>query len=501
MTTAVLLLGHAVLGALACVTLFLRPPWRARVLTGLCLVGAGLGVVLVVAADSLDGWRTLEPGGVGTLVGAAVATAWLTAAVLSAPGGRALTCGLIGISSSALALAVTNDWAIPALLFWLCSSLAIAALAAQERSGLWVWVVLFASDATLVAALLGNWLDVRSWALPEALDGWPFYVLLAGAALRAGVIPIGGAWGLLGRAAPAIPLLVGGAFCLLPIALGDGDPWVGAALFVVALGLAGATLLTRNPWGGVAGAAAPAIAFMLGSAVVAPGALLPAGLAAIVVAGAAAGWMASQEGAPDRSALFVALSPTLAFVAAATASVVAVGRTVRAEEVVDKVPWTLVLVLAPLALTGTLAVAVRLASALDRGPGWFARVRRGERGAMSILVTRFLLSFSVAATLMPGDWLGIESDISAWDERRTLLFGTALLLGAAGAWLAVRRAAPSAETVRTRGPAFQASPWLDSPPSTKVALRLVTGLALLLAVGAVVTVGWFTFEGLRLGFL
>lgn len=498
---ALLLLSHGVLGALAVAAAFLKAPWRARMLVGLCLVGAGFGIALIAFGGSLEEWRTSTISDSTSVIGTALAAAWLVAAVVSAPAGRFLACGLVGVAASALALATTNEWVVPALLFWLCSTLAVAALASELRGGPWVWVALFASDAALVAALLGNWVDTRSWTLPEALDGWPFYILLLAVVLRAGAVPLAGAWSLLGRAAPAIPLLVGGAFGLLPVALGDADPWAATVLFALALGVALVALVARTPWGGIGAVAAPYIAVMLGAAIISPPALAAAGIAAVLGGSAAALWLASsREGAPERALLLVALPPSLGFVAVASAVVAAISQTMASEEIVDKVPWTTALVLGPLALAANLALAARVVPTVSSAPGWLGRVRRADRGSLAVLVLRLMLAFSVVGAFLPGDWLGISSAVSLWEERRALLLGTALVLGLAAAWWVTRRAAARLPE-RPKVPTFKATAWLDAPPSGVLAGRLLVGVGLLLAVAAIGVVGWLAFEGLRLGFL
>ncbi|MDQ4096080.1 MAG: hypothetical protein M3174_07755 [Actinomycetota bacterium] len=500
MISAVLLLAHGGLGLLALGSAWVPVPWRGRVLVSLCVLGAGFGIALVVMNGSLEEWRAVELSGVATVAGAAIAAAWLVAAVVAAPEGRALSCALVGIACSSMALAVMSEWVVPALLFWLCSSLALAGLASHARSGPWVWVVLFASDAALVAALFGNWVDTRSWVLPDALEGWTFYVLVAAVALRAGVVPLFGTWSLLGRASPAIPLLVGGSFCILRVALGDGDPWAGSVLFVAALAVALVVLFARRPWGGIGAAAAAPIATMLGLAVIAPASISAAGTAAVVTAAVAALWLASsEEGAPDRVVALVALPPSLGFIAAAIAVVAALANTVAADDTVDTVSWTLALVLGPLALTASLAVATRLAATLPAAPGWFGRLRTRQQSAYAVLIVRLLLALSIAGAILPGDWLGIQAGVAAWDERRAILFGTAIVLAAAAAWFAARRTVPA--PTRARPASFRASAWVDSPPTGTIAARALTAASLLLVVGAIGVVGWLTFEGLRLGFL
>ena len=507
MTVPVLLLAHGVLGVLALATLLIRGRWRARSLVIICLTGAAFGVALVVLNGSLEQWRTTELRGVATLAGAAAAAAWLVAAAVSAPRCRSVTCALVGISSSALALAVVNDWAVPTLLFWLCSSLAVAVLAAEARRGLGVWVLLFASDVAFAAALVGSWADTRSWSLPAELEGWPFYVLVVAAVVRSGAIPATGAWGLLDApGAPAVPLLVGGSFALLPVALGGpGDPWTGAGLFALALVVAVVLVIARGTAGGAISAASPAIAVLLGLALIAPAGLIAAGLAAIVAGAAAALWpVARAEGGPERAVAFTAVPPTLAFMVAVTAVAVSVRETMAAEEVIDRVPWVLVLILGPVALTANLALAARLAVSSPQRVGGMERVRGGDVGGLALLVTRILVVLAIAAAVLPGGWLGIESPFAAWDARRASLFGVAAAVALGAAWLTARRTVGAASP----DPAGAGSLWafqpfrpLPDPSPGSLPARLLTSVTLLLAVGAIATVGWFTFEGLRLGFL
>lgn len=505
MAAAILLLGHAVLGALALPSVWLKSPWRARFLMGLALIGAGLGVALVVFNGSQEEWRTARLSEAATVVGFALAVSWLVVLVTGARAGGSSTCCLVGLAGSALAIAATNDWIVPALLFWICSSLAVAALAAQGRGGIWVWGVVFASDVALAAALLGQWVDTSAWTLPDALDGWRFYILLLAVGLRAGVVPTVGVWGLLGRSgAPAVPLLVGGAFALLPMALGgEGDPWSGVVLFVVAVGVSIAGLGFRTLRGRLSfGLAAPIAAF-LGLAVMAPAALAPAGIAALIAAMVAALWPASVvEAGRDRVAALTALPPLVGLVAAVTALGAAVEHTVLAEEVIDKVPWTLALVLAPAALTALLAYALRLASRASGEAGWWPRLRRAEEGALVLLITRVVLLFAVAGTVLPGEWLGFAAPFSAWEERKAVLFGAAILLAVGAAWWVSRRAHAAAAPEEV--PAVREEIVIGTLPAPRpgsVPARVLTVVTLLLAIGVIAAVGWLTFEGLRLGFL
>lgn len=495
MISVVLLAGHGGLGLLCLVALLLRGRWRSGTLLFFCLTGVGLGIALIVLNQSSETWRTTELSSICTVVGASAACAWLIAAVTGAANGRVLVCSLIGVSSSALALAATSRWAAPALFFWVCSSLGIAVLAGRARARGSVWVVLFASDVALAAVLVGTWSDTKDWLLPTELDGWAFYALLLAALLRAGAIPGIGTWGLTTTfGAPALPLLTGSAFALLPIALGPADPWVGAGFFALALGAGIWGIVRRTLL--VSIASGSLIAVLLGLALIAPQGLVAAGFAAVLAGAVVASWPAVTAGGVERAILFTVLPIGAAFIALGTGVVVAIEETAVAQDVVDKVPWSLVLVLIPTSVAATLALAVRAArSQANRGVNNEA-VGHPKR-ALALAANRLLLVGALAGVLIPGEWLGLEAAYAQWEPRRAVLVGSAIVLGAAAAFFSSRRPRNvEAATVTPVLVEFSLDPRPGSLPA-----RVLSWVGLLFAVVATGAVAWFTLEGLRLGFL
>ena len=490
----VLFVAHGGLGLLALIAGFLPAKWSRRVLVFFCLVGVGVGVTVAVLGVQGDSWRSTELSDTAVIAGAASALAWLVAAVVAASRGRAVACALVGVAASSLTIAATSRWAVLVLLFWICSSLAIAVLAGTGKRPAPVWAALFLSDAGLVAALVGHWMDERAWDLPASLEGWPLYVLLLAVAIRGGAVPALGVWGALGAAAPVLPLSIGGAFVLLPVALGPADPWAGSALFTLAT-IGGVWGLLRSRVFVPAAASVP-IALLLGAVVVFPAGLVAGGLGALLTAAVLAMWRTAGEyGGADRSFALTALPPWIGFVAVIGAAAAAVEELAGAEDVVDKVPWTLVVVLAPAALAASVAVAAHAAKgATGTGQWWIAlRGRRAE--AWALLASRFVLIAGVAGGMVPGEWLGLDSEFASWDSRRTILFGTAITLGLVAAFVVRRRPAPSLEQE-------VALAWsAPAPQPGSLPARVLVWISLTLAIAGIAAVSWFTFEGLRLGFL
>ncbi|HYN36519.1 MAG TPA: hypothetical protein VEV82_06035 [Actinomycetota bacterium] len=495
MIVPILFVGHAGLGLLALGSAFLPEKWRRRILLFLCLLGIGAGVAIAVLGVQGDTWRSTELGDTAVIAGAATALAWLVAVVVAALRGRALSCALVGVAAASLTIAATSRWMVPVLLFWVCSSVALAGLAARGERPAPIWIALFLSDACLIAALVGVWVDERTWTLPTELDGWTLYVLLAAAAIRGGAIPALGVWGSLsGAAAPAAPLLTGGAFTLLPIALGPGAPWAAAVLFALAIGAA-LWALSGSELSIPAGAAAP-LALLLGAVVVAPDGLVAGGLAVVFTASVLALWrVAWGLGGADRSVALTALPPWVGFTAIAGGAGAAIEELAAARDVIDKVPWTLVVILGPAALAASVAVAARASLGAASLARWLPVLRRGRPNAIALLASRVVLVAGLAAGMVPGEWLGIDSDFAGWLPRRTILFGAAILLGLGAAWLTSRR-------IRFFEPQPISLDWTaPAPQPDSTGAKILVWATLALAVGAIGTVGWFTFEGLRLGFL
>ena len=492
----VLLVAHAGLGALAIAASFLPPKWERRALVTLCLLGAGTGVAVAVLGVLGETWRSLELGDTAVITGAASSVAWLVTSVTAAPRGRAVACSLVGIGCTALIISASALWLVPMLLFWVCSSLAIAVLAGVGKGGTTAWSALFLSDALLVGGLLVHWLDERTWTMPTELDGWSLYLVLGAAAVRGGALPVIGVWGAMrGTSAPVAPLLAGGSFVLATIALGPGDPWAGAAFFAIAIGSAAWGL-----WGGksmLPASGAAAMSLLLGAAIVAPPGLVAGALAAVLAAGAIDLWgRAGALGGAEKSLALTALPPWIGFIAIATAMGAAVDGLATAQDVVDKVPWTFVVVLLPGALAAGTVVAARSVLTLHRAEPWWPALKEFRTDAFALLLSRALVVAGLAGGMVPGEWLGIDAGYAEWAPRRTILFGAALALGVASAVLFGKKMSTS--------PAhYPLEPaWITfEPQSGSIAARALAGVSLVLAVASIATVAWFTFEGLRLGFL
>ena len=491
-----LIVGHGGLGLLALVASFLPERGRRRALVAFSVLGVGGGVAIAVLGVTGESWRSLDLGPEAVVAGAASSVGWMVAAATVAKRGRSVACALVGVTSCSLIVAATSRWLVPMLLFWICSTLALAVLAGTSGRAGPVWAALFLSDALLVGALFWNWIDERVWQLPLALDGWPRYLVLASAAVRAGAVPAVGVWGALrGTSAPVAPLLAGGAFLMLPIALGPAEPWTASALFAVAVLGAGGALWKGRALLPAAGSVTPAL--LLGSTMVAPQGLVAAGLAAVLAGGAIALWdPQSEHGSAERSLALATLPPWIGFSAVVLAASTAVARVTSAEDVIDKVPWSLVVVLLPAALAAAVVVAARCALTSPPSSSWWAGFKRMDDGAVATFVTRLILVAGIAGGMTPGEWLGLEGGFFDWSARRTILFGAALVLGVGAAWWPGRRLASDRELARV-----DLSWAVVEPRAASVAGRILLGLSLLLAVASIAVVAWFTFEGLRLGFL
>ena len=243
-------------------------------------------------------------------------------------------------------------------------------------------------------------------------------------------------------------------------------------------------------------AAAPA-ALLLGSAIVSPPSLLAAALGGVLTAAVLALWQATGDyGGADRVFALTVLPPWIGFIAVVGAIGAAVGQLAGAEDVVDKVPSTVVVVLAPAALAASVAVAARAAKGAPGSDRWWPALKRRSSDALALLASRFLVALGIAGGMVPGEWLGLDTGFAGWDSRRTILFGAALVLGLGASFFARRG------TTSITEPSSVELSWVaPAPRSGTISARILVWTSLALAVGAIGTVGWFTFEGLRLGFL
>jgi hypothetical protein len=459
----------------------------------------GFGLFLMFSAQSEETWRTAGFTGAVACVGAAIVCSWLIAGVSDAGRGRWQTCVLIGVAASGAALAAGNQWVVPALLFWVSSSVALAALCSESRGRVAVWLALFASDACLVAGLIGNALDTESWAVPQSLTGWPLAVVLASAVIRAGALPRTGIWGALeSDGASALPLISAGAFTAVTWALGDPVPWLGVGLVVVAILTAIWGLLRSELSAPLVGAVPVALA--LGVAVAEPGAAVAAGVAAVIAVALVALWpVLAGRGETPRALHIAFVPPTIGFLAVVAAAVATFDRAVEADRIADIVVNTLFSALLPVALAVSVALGTRIArSGLEFEEG--AAESPIDPRVISAAAWA-LLAASVAMTIVPPEVLGMEG--RPLDSARVrVLLGIATAIGAGAAYLTARKttAIAPAEGAEDRIP-LEISFRPLAPATEQRSGKVLGYVAALLALATLASVGWFTVYGMRLGFL
>jgi hypothetical protein len=529
--SAAIYLSHGVLAALLLLSVWVRQDIRSRAVAAVAAVGAASGIVLMFSAQSDETWRTATFGSAIAVVGAAIACAWLITGLADARAGRWQTGVLVGVAGSGAALAAANEWVVPALLFWATSSLAVAALVSGGPGRVAVWLALFASDACLVAGLIGNSLDTDSWLVPRALTGWPLVVVLASAVLRAGVLPLTGIWGALGsEGAPALPLISAGAFVAIIWALGDPVPWLGVGLVVVAILTAIAGLLRAEL--SVPLIAAAPVSLGLGAAVAEPSAAVAAGVASVIAVALVALWPAVPgRGEAPRALHLAFVPPTIGFVAVVAAAVATFDRAVESDRIADTVVNTLFSALLPVAVAVSVGLGARIARMSEEV---VESVRTPNEARALSVVTWALLAASVALAVVPPEILSLEGQPLGSIETRVLL-AAAAVIGAGVAYVAWRRRARSSapkavadteeevvdpdeetttvlyeagapERVKTtetteEEPATALSFRPLAPATEKRSGKVLAYVAIFLALAMVASVGWFTVYGMRLGFL
>ncbi|HEX2125346.1 MAG TPA: hypothetical protein VHF45_02150 [Thermoleophilaceae bacterium] len=468
-----LCLGHAGLAALLLPFAFADPRTRRRAIEGASLAGIALGVALVMAGDAgVESWRTLafEPRTAGP-AGAAAAAAWLVTGALAVRRARVEEAVLLGVASSGLILASTGRWVVPALLFWLCSSVALAVAA---RSRPWTWVVLAVSDAAVcVAALLHVWGE-DVWRVGA---GGP----AAAAALVVAAVVRGGAhvaapWPALSVAGGAMaPLVAGGAVVLAARAQTEA-PWVALVLLVAA----SATAVS----GVVRGRAGPRLAATwvtsLGVAVcfVSPDVAPSAGAAVALAVAAAALWPHTAGRAGMERALLVSAAPlTAGFGMVAPATSDAFGRSVAGT---GSVEWSILAAVLPAALAAGVVVAARAARADVVG---FV--------PEAVLATWVLAAAAVAVGVLPG-MVGDEGPLG--DAGGAVALQAAAVVAGLAAGVAARRSAQPVEPQPVAAVRADLGGAPDLPP-------LAARASLAVGAATVAAAGWLTVAGLRVGFL
>jgi hypothetical protein len=479
-----LFLGHAALTVLLVATR--RSVLSDGITRFASVLGMALGIATVIARTSDETWRTtlLDPSA-GSLGGVAVACAWLVAGTLDPSEPRWRAAALVGIASTGLLMFAANLWVVPALLFWLCSSLALAAMARERRDGSLAWLTLLVTDGALVVGLIAHALDTESWRLPTPVRGWELWVIAGAAILRSGAVARLGTWSLLApQSAPALPLAVGGAFAIVAGPASSARPWLGLTLVVAALVVALWATTGRRVMIAIVGAWPAGLA--LGASFVAPEAATGAGVVAILTVTVAALWtQAAGRAQVERAAVFSFVPLTAGFgLVAAAASVAFVGAT-KGSGVIESPSWAAIAAVLPATLAAGVALAVRI-----------GRQRRSDDfQSEAVLATWGVAAVALGLGLLPRVAVGLGGVPLGAVAGEVWLYVVALLLGAGTAWLVGRRggraeiAAAHDEVVlglvALPDGASRALAWCVAPP----------------ALGVAGAVGWFTIEGLQAGFL
>ena len=476
-----LFLIHAVIGVFMLFTRPLAETDRVRFIR----LGAGAGMLasvvlfLVRGADTSWGAATLRPGS-GALVAGAMFCAWtLVAAVGSA---RWDIGALVGAGATGLCLLATSDWTVPALLFWIVVSLATAAAVPATRRSAATWLVVALSDACFAGGLIAFSLDEGSWRLPEGVDGWMVAPLVAAIVLRTGVLAGGGIWELsAGPQVALLPLVVGSGLALVPAASAGDDIYVAVGLLLVAVAMAAQAILSATPRVAVAGAWITTA--MLAVTWIHPSALARAGVAAVLGITATALWpWTAGRGQAERGLLLAAVPLTVGFGVIVGGAAASFERATVAQSVLESAPWSAFAALLPVAL----AAGVTLGAAVARR----SEPERYEPPA--VLATWGVAGIGLVLGLSPRADLAFTGGGPA-GTRGTWLFVVAALAGVAAARV-VGRASPA--VMEQAGTASGQAPSLSGSLARAVALS--AGVA---AAAAAVAVAWFTYEGLRNGFL
>lgn len=450
-------------------------------------VGVALSAVTVLARTSDEAWRsTVLSSAPGAIAGIATACAWLLVGTLDLGPMRWRAAALVGVASTGLVLFATNLWLVPAILFWSCSSIAIAALITDRRRGSVVWLSLVVSDIAFGAGMIGHALASDAWRLPAPANGWQLWAIAGAAIVRAGAVARVGTWELLGsEGAPAVPLLVGGAFAIVAGPAASARPWLGVGLVAAAFVWAVWATIARSLY--VTTVAAWPVCLALGAAFVAPRVAAGAGVAAILGVSAMALWPAAAGRAGVERALIVAFVPlTIGFGVILAAATTAFARATEQGDPVGPLAWAAVAALLPAAF----AAGVILATRIGRQP------RTDEFSAPAVLATWGLTTISIGFGLAPRLATGLGGYSLGAIGSEIGLYIVALCLGAGAAWFVVARTRQGAAAAPT-GDRLEVGV-LTLPPSNA---SIVSWGAAAGAAGLASAVAWITIEGLRVGFL
>jgi hypothetical protein len=500
MISYMLPLTHGAIAALLLAGWWLPARVKSGVAMGASVVGMIAGGITFALHNSNETWRAVTYDGPGTAVASAAAVcAWLVVGVLDLGERRYSSAAFTGVAASGLVLFASSGWSVPALLFWTVASIAALGLIVRTGDGeraLHV-AILLVSDALLAGALMWHALDHDSWALPAPARGGAFWLALVAALIRAGVVPRAGPWGLLGTSsASVLPLLAGGGAVIAGKVAGGPEPWLAVALLLLATWISIRGVLSREVRLGVLAvwpAALGMAAIYVGADAVGVG-----GLALVVAATVHALWHERPAVVSVESAAAIAIVPTtVGFAAVAVTASAAFFRTDLAESAGAKAPWVAVASVLPVALCASLTCAARIARD--------ARARAETRGIMAWAVRVLLVASLVAggAATTTGE-LGAPAPSELW-----LLVAAALVATVAGVTSSIYKREPVVEGAGSG--AVTASGGAEGGDAIEIAVdrfhpsgplaRAVTPLTILVALCSLGAIAYFTFEGLRQGFL
>jgi hypothetical protein len=483
---AVLYLGHAVIGlALLAARPLGRRARAVAVLAG-SATGALLGAALYFVGDSEAVWRTTEvEAPAAALIAVAIACSWILLGGLDRGTGRVDTGCLVGIACSGLALFATNEWVVPASLFWVASSLALVSLTRGAVGAAPARLAVLVSDVATIAALAAHSLDQQTWRMPGEIEGWPYWVLLAAVAVRAGALPHLGVWAALRSPAGAcgLPLLVAGGFALLLGPVAGPRVAAGLALLLVALGSCFWALMGKELLLGAV--AAWPVSLTLGVALISTDAVTRAGIAAALAVTAVALWPYCLGRAEAERGLLLSFVPTTAgFGVIVAGALEAFGRATETTSVIEAAPWAAVAALLPAALASGVALGARMGR----------RLEPLNHEALPLAASWIVVGLSVSIGVLPEGFLDLETGSGA-TARTVWLHLAALAAGIGAAFLFAGR---SGHWIPRRAEGRLLMGTLAVKPSFAAPLEWVSVALGLVAVGGVL---WLTYEGLRVGFL
>jgi hypothetical protein len=482
---AVLYLGHAVIGLALLATRPLKRELRRAALVAGSGAGALLGAGLYFVRDSEAVWRTTEiEASTAALIAVTIASAWILLGALDGGTGRGDTGCLIGVACSGLALFATNQWVVPAALYWVASSLALVFLT-SGASAAPARVAVLVSDVAAIVALAAHSLDQATWKMPGEMGGWPYWVLLGAIAVRAGALPQIGVWAALTlpRAACGLPLLVGGGFVLLLGPAGGPQVAAGLVLLLVALASCFRALLSKELL--LAAVAAWPVSLTLGVALISMDAVTRAGIAAVLAVTAVALWPHCLGRAEAERGLLLAFVPTTAgFGVIVAGALEAFERATETTSVLESAPWAAAAALLPAALAAGVALGARLGR----------RLEPLNHDPLPLAASWIVVALSVVIGLLPEGFLDLE--MGARSSARTVWLHLGAL--AAGVGAAFLFAGRSGQVIPRRAEGRLRTGVLAAAPSFAAPLTWLSVALGLVAMGGAL---WLTYEGLKVGFL